>query len=237
MSQITTTARDLIRRSLKLISVLGEGENPSDSESQDALMTLNEIVDKWNTESLMSASYRNITIPLVYGQTKYTIDDLPISGVDNAYSIRTNGFNQPVKILTKNEYESIPFKDQTFQQARYVYINASYPIADLYVFPAGGDADLILSVQDTFTIFPNLDTEINLNSGYVRALRFNLAVELCPEYSVQVPSNLVEQAVGAKGFIKDNNSKNKVRKMRTDGALNSTTSRWNVYTNSYYYGD
>ena len=48
----TYTAGDQISRALRLLGVLAEGETPSASESQDALMALNQMIDSWNTERL-----------------------------------------------------------------------------------------------------------------------------------------------------------------------------------------
>ena len=48
----TYTAGDQINRALRLLGVLAEGETPSASESQDALMALNQMIDSWNTERL-----------------------------------------------------------------------------------------------------------------------------------------------------------------------------------------
>jgi hypothetical protein len=47
-----TTANEQINGALRLLGVLAEGETPSASTSQDALATLNQMIDSWNTERL-----------------------------------------------------------------------------------------------------------------------------------------------------------------------------------------
>lgn len=56
-----------------LVGAIGQGENPSDLEANDALQTLNELVDKWNTENLMISYNSNILVPMVAGKSMYTI--------------------------------------------------------------------------------------------------------------------------------------------------------------------
>jgi len=48
----TYTAGDQINRALRLLGILAEGETPSASMSQDALMAMNQMIDSWNTERL-----------------------------------------------------------------------------------------------------------------------------------------------------------------------------------------
>lgn len=231
MSQITITARELIRQSLKTLAILGDGENPSAGEANDGLMLLNEIVDKWNTENLMTASFNKIEIPLVFGQSRYEISGMPISGIDSVY-MQTSNISSHIRKLTKTEYENISNKTETNGNCNAIYYNASYPIAELYVHPcgSGSSSKIVMAVQSVFDIFPDLDTEINLQSGYIMALRLNLAVNIAPYFSVAASQTVMEQAVGAKSFIKDNNNKNKPLKMRCDKALNSRRPYYNIFS-------
>ena len=48
----TYTAGDQINGALKLLGVLAESETPSAATSQDALITLNQMIDSWSTERL-----------------------------------------------------------------------------------------------------------------------------------------------------------------------------------------
>ena len=47
------SAGEIINGSLRLIGALAEGEVPSAETSADALMTMNQMIDSWNTERLM----------------------------------------------------------------------------------------------------------------------------------------------------------------------------------------
>lgn len=54
-----------------------------------------------------------------------------------------------------------------------------------------------------------MDDIIDLPSGYVRLLRYNLAVELSTEYGRQLDDRIEQMAVGAKSFIKTTNGAQK----------------------------
>jgi hypothetical protein len=59
----TYSAADQINRALRLLGVLAEGETPSASVSQDALMALNQMIDSWNTERLSIFSTQDQVLP------------------------------------------------------------------------------------------------------------------------------------------------------------------------------
>ena len=51
--------------------------------------------------------------------------------------------------------------------------------------------------------FPDLVSDQDFPPGYLKALRYNLAVDLAPEFGVaQVPQTVLMQAVESKGKIK-----------------------------------
>lgn len=240
--QVKTSARELIRRSLMLVGVLGEGENPSSDSANDALQTLNEIVDKWNVESLMIVNTVNITIPL-NGSKKYTIgptgdiDTLrPPSGVSLAYynmpqQDATGPISLPVSLITEGQYNSIALKNLETSIPYCLYYNQAYPIAEVYPYPISNTGEIILTVSDQFLVFNSLDDIIDLPSGYVKALRYNLAVELALEYGRAMPDDVKEIAVGTKSFIKSTNGSQKKVILFSDNALRRrSSSGFNIYS-------
>lgn len=232
--QVKITARELIRRSLILIGVLGQGENPTSAEADDALQTLNEIVDKWNVEALMITSNVKIKFPLT-GAKSYTIGEggdidtlRPPSGVLGAYYEMPGGISIPLQIITESQYENIVLKDLNVQIPNIIFYNNSHPLAELFVYPISDVGSVVLSVSDQFLLFPTLDTVIDLPSGYIKALRYNLATELSTEYGRQLDERIIEMAIGAKSFIKTTNSASKRIISYCDPALISSGS-YNIY--------
>ena len=237
--QVKTTARELIRRSLILIGVLGEGENPSSDGANDALQTLNEIVDKWNVENLMIISTINKTFNLT-NKKSYTIgtggdiDILrPPSGILGAYyNMPTTGglVSIPVQLITQGQYNAITLKDLEVNIPNMLYYNNSYPLGEIFTYPISNLGSITLTMADQFLVFDSLDDIIDLPSGYVKALRYNLAVELSTEYGRQLDDRIESMAVGAKNFIKTTNGSQKKEILAVDMALRGSRAGFNIYT-------
>ena len=215
-----------------LIGVLGQGENPSDSEANDALQTLNEIVDKWNTEQLMIPFSSKINIPLI-GKSMYTIgatgdstDMRPLNGIISAF-YEVNNVSEELKVLSIDEYNNITRKNYTGTEPRSVYYNGMFPNGELYVFPRSNAGKIVLNVSGRFALFDTLDDIISLPSGYIKALRNTLASDLCREYGKELTQDIVEAALGAKATIKATNAAQKKRLLRCD-SYNETGNSFDI---------
>lgn len=204
------TAFNLIRRSLYLINALAEGETPSAEQANDALSTLNEMIDAWSTQTL--AVYGSVTDEFVLtpGVQSYTygaggtLDAQRPVYVDDAYCIR-NGVTTPVRIITDDEWNRISLKAQPGAVAEELLWVNSYPLSEVHVWPIPDTAvTLGLSVKRVLTSVPSLQTTIALPPGYIRALRYNLAVDLWPEYSNRLTDigQVRKTAMDSKGDIK-----------------------------------
>ena len=64
---------DIISRALKDIGALAAGETPSPEEAQDAFDMLNDMLDQWSNEDMMTYYKTEIVFPITPGQTQYTI--------------------------------------------------------------------------------------------------------------------------------------------------------------------
>lgn len=223
------------------MGVLGQGENPTDQEADDALKTLNEIVDKWNVESLMIPANKTVKFNLTNKQV-YTfgtggdIPDLrPPSGVLNAYynMPNTSGggvISIPVQVITENQYNSITLKELQVNIPSQLFYRSSYPLGEVYVYPISNEGEIVLTVSGQFLAFDTLDSMVDLPSGYIKALRYNLAVELSTEYGRQLSDKVEAMAVGAKSFIKTTNGSQKQIISVVDSALRSKGGGYNIYT-------
>lgn len=241
MSQmIKLTARDLIRKAMTLSTLLGQGENPTDQEASDALFILNEIVDKWNIERLMITNSIDITFNLTdatkrfytIGPTGDIVTARPPSGIDDAYYLLPTGNKEvsiPLQQITQTQYNSLSIKDLNVKIPNYVFFNATYPNATVYVYPLSNVGKVVLTVSDQFTGFQSLDDIIDLPIAYSKALRYTLAVELSLEYGRQVNEDIKQMAAGTKATIKGLNSAVKKEVMKTDSAI-TASGGFNIYS-------
>jgi hypothetical protein len=236
------TVLDLITGSFRLLGVTASGEAPSASEASDAMASLNQLLDSWKLERLMVYAVLPQTFPLVAGQMVYGMGaggdfnaERPVRVEKISLTYNSGGIpiNLSVRLIDLDEYQRlvVPTTQSTFPTQ--VYIDNGFPLRKFYFFPV----PTIVNSIDIFSWglidgFTSLATVIALPPGYERALRYNLALELAPEYGNDVSgARLQVVAAGAqdaKATIKRSNIKTPL--MRVDNALNGSDGTFNWLT-------
>ena len=210
------TARDIINGSLRLIGALASGETPQASDSSDALGALNDMLESWSNEKLIIPSMIEESFTLSSGQSLYTMG---VGGdFDTSRPIRietaviVNGSSPSndirVDIITSNEFAKIGVKETQSSIPYSIYMEGSYPLARINVYPVPSVATTLkLFSWKPLTNLTNLSTEINLPPGFNRALRYNLAQELAPEYGREAGPTVQTVASRSLSNIKRINTK------------------------------
>lgn len=209
MAQVITTI-DLIRRAMYLINALPAGEIPDEGDLNDALLTLNELIDSWDLQPMATYSSPVENWVVTPGKSVYDwgvsasppnfTSERPIF-LNNVTCTR-NGFTTAVQIVSQDEYDSISLKSTSQPLVeRVLYIN-SFPLGQITLFPVPSEAvTLTFNVNRQLAGPINLQSSIVLPPGYLRALRYNLAVELWPEYTnastdINSIKNIAKEAFG-----------------------------------------
>lgn len=202
------TALELITRSMRLANILGEGQQPSGDQASDALDTLNELLDAWNTDSLVLYQTTNDVLATVPNQAVYTVGtggnlntDRPVQ--INSMYVEYQGVSYPVYEINQDEYNLLSLKSMTQVFPRFfLYVN-TYPLGTLTLWPTPTLANtLVMSVDRVLSQVPNTSTALTLPPGYAKALRANLAMELCVEYGKEPSPSLVKLAKESKADVK-----------------------------------
>jgi hypothetical protein len=236
-----TAARDLINSSFRLIGILGEGESPSAQQSNDALITLNALIDSFSNESLMIYTKAREQFNLVAGQQIFTFgtggdfNSTRPQMIENALIIAPQNSPNPelqMQILNKDQYASIILKSTTSTIPLYLYNDTAYPLSNIYLWPVPQIiTPIVFFSWKPLTTLSTLDTVISLPPGYERMLRFNLAVDLGPEYGVQPREDVIAIAMQSKAAVKRMN--NKPLFLNTDPMLSDQRTGWNWRTGDY----
>lgn len=193
MTQTITTI-DLIRRSMMLINAIAAGEIPSDADLNDALLTFNEMIDSMKLQPLVGYGEPNENFTLFPGKSVYQwgflanpithdfVSERPV-WVNNATCIR-QGISTPVMIISQDEYDAIPVKNTPSGVVDRLLYVPDFPEGVVTVYPVPTEA-VTLSINAARQIQgpATLQTTIVLPPGYLRMYRYNLAVELWPEYA------------------------------------------------------
>jgi hypothetical protein len=203
------TAQDIIKSSLKAIGAKGIGDQLSSDEATECLEILNMMIDEWNLKNTVPFYSLNEVFDLVEGQTVYTIglDDAdfettrPIK-IDSAFLGITSGstrVDSQIDILDNDSFQRIGIKgiDDGFPRA--LLYTPTYPNGTITVngSPQAGH-QIGLSQRKQLSTSPALTTQIALPSGYLMAIRYNLAINLAPVYGKEflpgwiIPSKAAE---------------------------------------------
>lgn len=236
----TYTAGEQINRSLRLLGILAEGETPSASMSQDALMAMNQMIDSWNTERLSTF----VTQDQVYTWPAGVISrDLGPSGdfvgnrpilMDDATYYRDPGTNVSfgVKFINQQQYDGIAVKTVSSTYPQVAWVNMGFPDVTITIYPRP-TRDLewhFVSVQELDRP-ADLATVMYYPPGYLRAFTYNLSMEFAPEFGVEPSAQVQRIAMTSKRDLKRINNPDDVMSMPY--ALVATRQRFNVYAGNY----
>lgn len=210
---MAVTGLQIITRALKALAVLESSEVPGPNEAQDALTSLNDLLETWGLTLQGVPAVSRLVLPLVASQSIYTIG--PSGDVDTvrpdhieAVSLvqdrtATTVSELPLEPpLTVAEWQHVPLKAVTSDYPTRVFYNRNVNASgqstlSVYPIPTGSLADLILYAAVPLSAF-DLSSSVALPSGWARALVANLALELAPSYGAAIHSALRDTAEESK---------------------------------------
>lgn len=236
----TYTASDQINGALRLLGVLAEGETPSAATAQDALFTLNQMIDSWSTERLSTFNTVDQTylwpvdiITRTLGPTGNFVGARPVL-LDDATYYRDPSTNVSfgIKMINQQQYNGIAVKTVTSTYPQVMFTNMTFPNITMTIYPKP-TRELewhIISAQ-VLAEPATLVTELYFPPGYMRAFRYNLACELAPEFGVEPSQQVSRIAMTSKRNIKRINNPDDI--MSIPYALVSNRQRFNIYSGNY----
>jgi hypothetical protein len=185
---------DVINAALRSIGAIAPGESATPAEAQDALLTLNQMLDGWMTQRLLCyAIVRYVYAPAALKQV-YTVGpggDVNIQrppritsvGVINQPS-STQPIELPIDMISENQWRDIPVKNTVGALPIKVWDDNQFPLRNLSFWPIPNvNVSFALYLWQIISQFA--DANITLYSFppmYLRTIRYNLAVELALEF-------------------------------------------------------
>lgn len=228
------TARTIHKKAMQKIGVLTKSETPDADEASDGLDSLNTLLESWSNESLLAYVRLNETFNLSGGTASYTIGSgatfntsRPLQVVSGFVTVGSTDY--PLTKIKDTEYDAIPDKSTSGIPDRFFY-DYNSPTGTITLYPTPSSAYTItLRMEKSLTSISTLDTSITFPPGWERALIYNLAVEIAPEYGAVVDQITYDTALKSKGVIASSVAKN--RTMDTAPLVNTGT--FNILTGQY----
>jgi hypothetical protein len=211
------TVRELVKGSMRLIGVIAAGETPSAGEMADGLSALNEMIDSWSNESLVIYTRVREEFSLVAGTQSYTIGTAGTFNTSRPVKIdlatielqsSSPNIELPLEIINLSQWAGIIDKSTSSDVPSKLFIEGTYPLDTLHLWPKPSAANkVVLYSMKALTAFATADTAVSLPNGYLRALRYNLAIEMAPEFGREPSALVVTAAQESKEVIKRMNIK------------------------------
>ena len=232
-----TTAQTIINGALRLLQVASTDVTITADEANDALESLNQMIDGWSNESLMLYHVQLEQFTCTPGLNPHTIGvggnfntSVPIH--IEASTVSVGGIDYPVIQIDYDDYAVIKLKTLQNTYPEYMYFDRNTPVlGNLYMYPVPSTASTInLYSRKQLTTFTSLTDTMQLPVGYVRALKYSLAVELAPEYQVSAGADVIQLAISAKANLKRTNRRPLTLQIDPAALAVSGKRRFNIYT-------
>jgi hypothetical protein len=201
-------ANDIIRPALKLLGVITQGETPSTSEGTDALAALNAMIDNWSTDRLNVFFIQNFTGSVSNGTNSYNIAtgqtwNTPRPVRIEAANIILSNLTHPLEIISPADWAAIKEKGASASVPLKLYYDQAVPTGKVYLWPTPNASSTIdLWLYSALSQFADLTTSVDIAPGYLRAMIYNLAVEVASQFGSVVRPEVAQIAAEAKAAIR-----------------------------------
>ena len=193
----STTRDDIIKRALRLIGVLAQGETPTADQVSEASVALNGLVKAWQADGMPLWAISTLPVTLVAGKSTYTIGTAVTNDIVNDKPLKvmqcwnhnsTSNVDIPMRILTQNEYNRLGNKTSSGSPIQ-MYYQPNRDNGTLYLFPVPASTDaasqtLRLVYQRPYQDFNASTDAPDFPQEWYDAVTYGLASRLAPEYGI-----------------------------------------------------
>lgn len=206
------TAGDLVKRAMRLVGAYGSGDHIGGTDSSDALLALNMMLDAWSADDLFVYQTMELQFDMVAGQGVYTVGPSgdfktarPVS-IQYAFTRDPQNIDRFLTISAQDDYASITLKNIGNTYPMLVTSDNAYPNATItfYPYPVGG-LTVFLGMTQPLLGYPELSDPVSLPPGYEEAITFSLAEQIALEYDRPIPPMVLRTAALGRGRIKSLN--------------------------------
>lgn len=210
----TRSVFQLIQRAGRTAGVIATGETFSADEQNDALSSLNQMMDAWQADRLFAYSIQDVAYPLTQGTASYTIGPagtmVLLTGrpeaIDYAYTRDGTGFDRSINILPVEQFALIGLKSVGNTFPTCLLYTPGYPSGVLQFYPVPpANLTVHLGIWQPLPEFTTVAQIVMLPPGYEDAIVYSLAERLCIDNSIDIGADTAKQAQTARARIQGNN--------------------------------
>ena len=220
-----------INSALRILGVLSEEEEATPAQAQDAVNSLNGMIEAFTNESLIIPhnEIKSYTKPVGGWSNAVTIgsgeqiDETAPTEILTAFFRDAGGSDFQLKPFSFNQWADIRTKNTIARPISFFYETNIRSIKIYFdTIPYAEDTLKLVAKMPFDTIYKVTD-DVAWDYGYERMIRYNLAIELASEYGSSLNDSLVAIATNSKAHIKRMNAS--IPMLNMDIALQNRRSR------------
>ena len=193
-------ASDLVNGALRLIGAIASGETPNSDEAADGLTALQQLLDSWSAEELLVFATTIQSVSLTANTASYTLGTRPVKILSADVTI--SGVNFPLDVVGPEAWGNTPDKTDVSSHTKKIFCDYGYPTATLYVAPLPAASATVKLFQTTdLATLASGSTTFAMPEAYSRAIMYNLAIDLAPQYGRAVDGAVMKRADETKAAL------------------------------------
>ena len=201
------TAAQLVRSALRLIEVIGSGGEESAEEAADGLAVLQALLASWSAEELTVFASNTQSVSMTADDAEYTLATRPQKVL--SADVLSAAITFPVEVCGPKRWAEIGDKNSKSLVTKAVFCDYGFPDAVIKVAPIPlGSATLRLYCTTDLATLASGAATFSMPPGYERAVRFNLAVDLCAEWGKKLDPTVATIATQSKQALQALNASN-----------------------------
>lgn len=190
----------LLRSAMKATGAIDTQGSIEPEEYDDALEDCNMMLNSWAAQGHIVYHIVTESLSLVIGQASYTIgtggnfNTQRPNEIIGGFVRDTDNNDYPIKVIDREEHNNIVTKTVRSRPEK-VYYYPSFPLGTLYFYYVPNKAYTVsLDSLKPLTAISSIDNDLNMPSQYEEAIKWNLAVRLCPVYQRSVTPEIAKLA-------------------------------------------
>jgi hypothetical protein len=238
---MSTVQTLILNPALRMANIIGAEETPTNAEAQDALRTLNRLIDQWAAERLKIPFVTSTTFTLAASTTSFTVGsggDINITRpayIDRVQYRDSSNYDTDLKMLTQQAWMAISDKTQTATRPSYAYYEPTYASAlgTLYLWPIADTAATGVVWHPTaIAEFATTTTTLAVPLGYENFMVTQLAKKLSAAYGRQLSPLAMEDAMEADRAIRRLNLRMQDLRIDAGALVGRGSGSYSIYTDN-----
>lgn len=196
-TDFSVTRDEIIKRALRLIGAVAQGETPTADQISEASVALNGLVKAWQADGMPLWALKQYNITLTAGNSSYNIGTSqtintpkPLKVLQAWFHNSVSNVDIPMRIITKEEYNRLGNKTSSGQPIQ-IYYDPQREYGVLYTFPTPSATDvsngyITIVYQRPFEDFDSATDTPDFPQEWYDAVTYGLASRLAPEYGLDI---------------------------------------------------